>query len=162
VKPLLVGETNPYGSDPRFALYPRPLGSAGSRFCHVILGMEEPEYLDAFDRVNLLVGPKWSAPKARLAARALLDGTPKGKPAVLPSHRFEYGQPLVLLGARVARAFRLSSTPFVLHPWGDGRGDHRQILVLPHPSGRCRRWNEPGTFEKARKAVRSLRESVED
>jgi hypothetical protein len=31
MKPLLVGESNPYGGDPAFALYPSPPGCAGLR-----------------------------------------------------------------------------------------------------------------------------------
>jgi hypothetical protein len=157
MKPLLVGESNPYGNDPDYALYPFPENSAGYRLCHVVLGMTMREYMRAFDRVNLMSGSKkWSLPGAREAARELLDRTPKGESAVLPSHRIEFGQPLILLGARVARAFRLTYTPFELHAWGDGLGDHRRILVLPHPSGRCRAWNEPGSYERARRMVREF------
>lgn len=156
MKPMLVGESNPYGGDPYYALYPDPPGCAGHRLCHKVLGMAEDEYLEAFDRVNLLDGPRWRVPVARTAARLLLRQTPKGKPVVLPSHWIEFGQPLILLGARVTRAFRLTYTPFALHAWCDGLGDHRRILVLPHPSGRCRVWNEPGAIEKARRAVTEL------
>ncbi len=135
MRPLLVGESNPYGADPRFALYPEPAGCAGARLCHVILDMTADEYLAAFDRVNLLDCPRWSLPASREAAQRLLDR----------------GQDLVLLGARVAHAFDPA--------WGafsEYRAAGLRVLVLPHPSGRCRAWNEPGAVERARAAVRAF------
>jgi hypothetical protein len=38
-KIVLVGESNPYGADPYYALYPAPDGSAGHRLCCLVLGM---------------------------------------------------------------------------------------------------------------------------
>jgi hypothetical protein len=36
---LLLGEANPYGGDPRYALYPEPEGSSGWRLCHMVMGL---------------------------------------------------------------------------------------------------------------------------
>lgn len=141
MKPLLIGESNPYGHDPAFALYPLPEGCAGHRLCHVILGMAKREYLATFDRVNLLDGPKWGVPAARAAAVQLC----------------RRGQPLILLGVRVAKAFGVDSEPFrrrrLVIP-----ADllDVNVLILPHPSGRCRVWNEPGAVNRARRSVREL------
>jgi len=134
-KPLLIGESNPYGGNPYYALYPYPEGCAGHRLCCRILGMRRKDYLAAFDRVNLCDGP-WSIREARARADELADGGLSGG---------DEEQPLVLFGAKVAAAFGLPFTPF--QSYGD------DMLVLPHPSGRCRMWGEPGAVRKARAAL---------
>jgi hypothetical protein len=53
-KPLLVGEVNPYGGDPYYALYPAPDGCSGHRLCYLILGMRREDYLESFERINLV------------------------------------------------------------------------------------------------------------
>jgi hypothetical protein len=133
LKPLLVGETNPYSVSPAMALYPLPEWSAGGRLA-LILGLTRGEYLDRFDRANLCCG-KWSLPIARLVAKSLLVAQDRSS--------------LVLLGSRVAAAFRVPFDPYCVGTNGTGR-----FVVLPHPSGRCRLWNNPGAVEKARAALR--------
>lgn len=129
MRPLLVGEQNTLSDDPRFALYPRPRGRADDRLRRV-LGLTDFEYLCAFNRVNLLPkGARWKAGAARNRAETL---------SVL------YGGSVVLLGARVANAFDLDYRPFTRV----GR-----FYMIPHPSGRCRLWNEPGSARRARLLV---------
>lgn len=77
MKPLLVGEQNPYGADPKFALYPYPENSAGGRLCFKVFGLTRHEYLARFDRVNLCSGKwsmsrAWNEPGAYERARAVL------------------------------------------------------------------------------------------
>ena len=141
MKPLLVGELNPYGPDAHFALWSDPQGSAGWRLCHAILGLEQREYLRRFDRVNLCTGA-WD-----------------------PVHALEEAEKIVAerlvviaLGGRVARAFKVGFDPFaVTTRWlTHERGGKTEILVLPHPSGRCRLWNDPKNAERARSAVERL------
>lgn len=133
MKPLLVGEDNPYGTDPRYALFPAPVNSAGARLCSLVMQLRHTEYVRLFDRVNLCAGA-WSAPEARARAAALQAEAPDRK--------------LVLLGAKVCRAFGAPYRPFtILLP---------TLLVLPHPSGRCRAWNEPNAFELARAVLRDF------
>lgn len=127
-RPLLVAESNPYGSDPRYALYPYPETSAGGRLCFKVLGLTRREYLSRFDRVNLCAG-KWNMKEAR------------GRAAEI----YERNGWVVLFGARVCRAFDFSFLPFTT------RGRH---VILPHPSGLSRAWNEPGAFERARAVLR--------
>lgn len=150
MKPLLVGEANPYGKDPRYALFPHPKSSAGYRLARLILAMPSRDaYLERFDRVNLCP-QKWSAPVARLNAQSIL--------ATEREH-------IVLLGRKVSEAFGYGGqAPFVvLRPtelrWvtygiGTTTGAYsptgRVIAILPHPSGLCRIWNETGAFERAR------------
>ncbi len=125
MNPLLVGEANPYSKDPRHALLPWPERAAGDRL-RAILGLTEREYLRSFDRCNLVVGRRWNLPDARRAASALV-----GRPT-----------PLILLGRKVASAFCVDGPPFSRAP--------PCFYLLPHPSGLCRAWNEPGAEERAR------------
>lgn len=137
-KPLLVGELNPLGSDLRFALYPKPENGSGGRLRR-ILGMTSSAYLRAFRRVNLCAG-EWDAREARLAASRLARET---------------GGPFVLLGRKVSAAFGLPYAPFHTFNRFD-RDATRAALVLPHPSGRCRAWNDPGAAPLARALVLDL------
>jgi hypothetical protein len=128
MKPLLVGELNPYGLDPRYALFPKPERSAGGRLCYKILGYRfAAEYLKDFDRVNLCTG-KWTVAAARERATEL-----KCAP-----------RPTILLGVKACNAFGVAFHPFRVT---------NNYLVLPHPSGLNRLWNEPGAFERARQAI---------
>lgn len=134
MKPLIVGEQNPYGSDAHFALYPRPEGSAGWRLCHKVLGLSEDEYLGNFDRCNLCDG-RWDTWDARLSARTIVFVRPVA----------------VLLGRKVASVFDLKKAQLFTT---ERRGKCR-LIILPHPSGRCRVWNDPTSFERARELLRA-------
>jgi hypothetical protein len=128
---LFVGEANPYGARPEFALYHLPRNASGNRL-REHLGLTDNQYLKLFDRVNLLDEPKWSAPRARAAAVTLLAARPAGSA-------------LVLLGTRVAPAFLVPKTPCQRY-----ERDGRLLLVLPHPSGLCHVWDEDGVEARAR------------
>src|SRR5579872_4098600 len=140
-KIVLVGESNPYGSDPYYALYPAPDGCSGHRLCTMILGMGRAEYMETFDRMNLCTG-KWSMTEARRTANSV---------------RYRY---LVLLGAKVCSAFSVKFIPFADTDVGFGElGEFTpdaKAVILPHPSGLCRLWNDPGSYERARAAVARL------
>ena len=170
--PLLVGESNPYGADPHFALYPFPESASGGRLA-AILGMDAEQYLRPFDRVNLCTqnlrhwrqgSREWDAAAARRRAERLPH------------------EARVLLGAKVARAHGLTYAPFASgwkhaeecaayrsHAARSGGqaprciGDLSNVrpscfryLVLPHPSGRCRAWNDPRSAERARQSARAF------
>ena len=140
-KVLLLGEQNPYGGDPSYALYPAPDGCAGHRLCRLVLDLPRTEYLRRFDRRNVLERPgKWSVREARNEASLILG-----------AHRR-----VVALGAKVAAALGLSTEPFSMHEILLHGEEERLVLVLPHPSGLCRAWNVPGAFERARKMVSEL------
>lgn len=127
MKPLLVGEANPYGGDPFYALYPDPPGCAGHRLCRLVMGLSAQEYLELFDRVNLC-RRAWSTKEARVATACAI-----GRDRV------------VLLGAKVCKAFDVAYLPCTVA----GR-----FVVLPHPSGLCRFWGRPGAFTTARECLR--------
>lgn len=156
MRPLLIGEQNPYQSDPRlaqrFALYPDPPGCAGWRLCHKVMQLEEGDYLTRFDRVNLCDG-KWSVREARRKADDISRDA----------------RTYVLFGAKVSSVFgwllnREDFKPFTryeeaahvhvprLSPLSLRRP--RSYIILPHPSGLSRAWNEPGAFERARAVLR--------
>lgn len=136
MKPWIVGESNPYRPDRYFALYPVPAESAGGRLCRKVFGMREAEYLRSFERVNLLSAPKWSVPAARKEACRLIAGE------ISPY------APVVLLGAKVFAAFAPWMGVDGEQPWAPFAWRHRYLL-LPHPSGLSRAWNEPGAFRRA-------------
>lgn len=129
LKPVIVGEANPYGGDPYFAMYPSPERSSGHRLCRLVLEMDEDEYLDRFERVNLC-HREWRIKEARERAKTLIK------------------RDLILLGSKVCGAFGVPYAPFchTEHKYG-------VVVVLPHPSGRCMAWNEFGAFERARDCV---------
>lgn len=133
MKPLLVGELNPYGPATEYALYPDPPGCSGWRLCHIVLGMTETVYFAAFDRINLC-SRKWSTPYARDEARQLRES---GRRVI------------VMLGRKVAAAFgHVTQPPFTsIEVFGV------TYLAIPHPSGLCRVWQEPGAIERARDLI---------
>ena len=108
--------------------------------------MEPREYLRAFDRVNLLNSRRWDAKQARRSAGRI-------------THRRR-----ILLGSRVAAAHEVKFIPFRVQVLYDINVDGKpyvRILVLPHPSGRCRVWNDPAAAVRARVAVeRFLKETA--
>lgn len=135
MNPLVVGELNPYGTNGKYALYPYPENSAGGRLCRLILRMRPGAYVAAYRRENLCT-EKWSLPTARLNAATL--------------QRTLRGAPLVLLGAKVCAAFGVPFIPFTASTTVDG-----PLVVLPHPSGLNRLWNDPMAYVRARDALRS-------
>lgn len=132
---LLIGESNPYGGPDRNALVPYPDGCSGWRLCHVVLGMTEEVYIDTFDRVNLVRGP-WRID----AARMMVDRIKMS----------QYDR-LVLLGAKVALAFKVPYVPFTTE---DGLG--WRAVVWPHPSGRNHRMWTPEAIAMARAQIVTL------
>jgi hypothetical protein len=133
---VLVGESNPYGGDPYYALYPAPDGCPGHRLCYKILGMQCRDYIREFERVNLVVG-KWSMPVARAAAVELLKG----------------GGRFVLFGSKVASAFGVPFAPFTIFD--------EVLLVLPHPSGHNRTWAQEGIIARCREVFAAFVPEVE-
>lgn len=140
--PLLVGEDNPHSGDPRHALFPHPVGCAGQRFAERIAGWGTSGQLAAW-RTNLCVG-RWSDQEARARAYQILrDESPPWRV-------------VVLLGRKVARAFRsveyrvCDEAPFSSVVVTTPPFNLLTLVYLPHPSGRCRAWNDPGAAQRAR------------
>ena len=139
---ILVGESNPYGNDPRYALFDLPERAAGHRLRTLIFGVRRTTYA-RFHRVNLCDG-EWNLDAAREKAQRVLNDLPNAT--------------LILFGRKVASAFGLSpdAAPFLQY-----RHDSKQDAVyLPHPSGRNREWNREGAFERARVLLQTARPDV--
>jgi len=140
IKPLLLGMNNPLSDDPHFDLYPYPRGCAGYRLWQMLPeGTTRSQYLDAFERRNLLRAREWSSRMAREAA----DG-------ILPQL---VGRLVVVLGRDVRSALGLSpAEPLSIneeHVIGGGPGFDLRWLAFPHPSGRNRWFNDPENYLEA-------------
>lgn len=127
--PVFVGEVNPHGSRPDMALFFLPRGSAGWRLQRQVLDVPRTMYYRC-PRYNLC-SERWSVTRARERASELL--------VTHPDDIF------VLLGRRVATAVGLAAAPLFSR---QGR-----FVLLPHPSGRCREWNQLGAHARARELV---------
>ncbi len=136
-KVLIVGESNPFGGGDEFALYPAPDGCSGHRLCCLILGMRQDDYLEAFDRCNLVQG-KWSIVAARKKAESLRN------------------RRVILCGSRVCAAFGVPFQPLLPLM----AAEYLDTLILPHPSGRNLIWNQDGIMEDVRTLVSSFAPEV--
>lgn len=152
-KAVLVGEDNPHSAHPRYALFPEPERSAGGRLCRVVLGLDVVPYLALFARVNLCA-QRWSAPEARERAVSLiaewdaLDEERRAAGSLGPRD----ATPFVLLGRKVSETFAGYFTPYTAALSGGG-AHRRDYVMIPHPSGLNRMWNEPRAVDRAREAL---------
>lgn len=142
---LLVGEDNPQSVADEHALYPYPPNCAGERLCNRILALPWTDDYLALWRTNLCT-PSWSDKQAGRRAWELLG-------AEVPWTK------IVLLGRKVSKIFEPICN-VTLESFTIGRIDtgHRTFTVasLPHPSGRCREWNNAENYERARSVMRTL------
>jgi hypothetical protein len=119
---------NPVSLDPRYALYPLPVGCAGNRLYEmlreVLPSATMGGYARRFERINLVSGP-WDAAAARVRAAEL-------RPTLVGRH-------VVLLGLQVARAFEVDPRCTTCN-----EDDDAIFYLLPHPSGRNLLYNDPG------------------
>lgn len=151
MKPLLVGEANPYQSDPRlaqrYALYPDPPRCAGWNLCHRVMQLDEDEYLRRFDRVNLC-DRKWGMKEARARAASIVL---ERREAIVerPSSA------VILFGSKVCKAFGVPFLPFMVSATLlTTTGPTMGYVILPHPSGLSRAWNVAGAHERARAVLK--------
>lgn len=142
-KPLIVGMSNPYGDDPKAALWPHPPNCTGWRIWNMLRARRADashlSYTRAFARVNLLsseYSKTWDRAAAREAARNMLP--------------LCVGRRVLLLGNCVLDAFAVMNRDLsALQPAGEGlvarvKGSgYSTFMFLPHPSGRCRWYNDP-------------------
>ncbi len=134
-KPLVlcVGEMNPYGADPYFALYYLPRTASGNNLRR-ILGLSDEAYMTYCARTNLCRG-RWDLSKAREEAARLTLADPV--PVFL------------LLGVRVRDAFNGPAAFGVSSVCG------KTLVGLPHPSRRCRVWYDEAQIVRARGLLRA-------
>lgn len=143
MRPVLIGMNNPIHSDPAFALYPYPPGCTGHRLLAMLQSRlpdaTRKQYLDRFDRRNVLSRKHWDKLMAREGA------------AKLDQEFWGSGRTIVLLGNDTADAF--GHPRLLLHPYMVGGSTYRQV---PHPSGRNYWYND----ETNRALVASLLEGL--
>jgi len=130
-----------WSGDPRHLL----AGPCFRRLAERVLWPGHPRawvlYLTTFLRCNVVSrvlppGGSWPSVEAREGASEILRAT-RGL------------LPLVLLGRRAADAFRLPASQPIPGAWKSG-------IILPHPSGRCRMWNDPEVVDASREAFATL------
>jgi hypothetical protein len=121
---------NPLSRDPAHALFPHPPGCTGHTLWRWS-GLTKQEYLDRFERRNVLPGREWDLRDAREVAPLIRESL--------------VGRRVVLLGSPVNSLMRGGTEhelagAFVWRP-SDARGG--LMAMLPHPSGRNRFYNDP-------------------
>lgn len=144
-KPLLLGMNNPLSDDPHYDLFPYPEHSTGWRLWKMLPeGTTRAEYMNAFDRVNVLRSREWSALEARSSADKMmpdLDG------------RF-----VIVLGSEVRAALRLDPA----EPLSVNMHFRSEVafawLAFPHPSGRNAWFNSKQNYQQARDVLRAAME----
>lgn len=160
MKPILIGLNNPVSTRPGHELYPLPEGCTGNRLwglLHDRTGASMSQYLDTFERRNLVRGVEYDKVKGRARAHETLVEL-RGS-----------GRTVVLLGSVVREAFHFclkgsgdlftpvigedGLPPLLVHPQEAGGCTWRQI---PHPSGRNLFYND----EKNREVVALLMEEL--
>lgn len=145
MKTVLCGMNNPLGAHPRLALWPHPPNCTGWRVWRMLdeasvasgLGtVTEKQYREGFERVNVLDSVEWSAREASRSGREKMDSMT--------------GRRIVFFGVRTLKAVGLPRSE-----WGVWREYHwlpaepMIYCILPHPSGRCREYNDPEVREMA-------------
>lgn len=134
----VIGELNPFGVNPRLALYHLPRTSSGNRL-RIIMGLSDVEY-SKLRKLNLCIG-KWDSVRAKACAFACIIGAKESS----DTHDL-----LILLGSKVRDAFGVPNKEF----WWEEQGGNTTLVTLPHPSGRNPVWNNPGAITKARKLLK--------
>ncbi len=135
-----------YGQAPSRTSNPyRPLGARSGRKLAALAGISVDELGERAELRNLLAaypgparakGDRWLAADAALAAGFEIS-------------RWQHGDRIVLLGRKVAAAFRVRTKFLEEFSWmiaDDGErylGRVVECVVLPHPSGIVQFWNDP-------------------
>lgn len=133
---IIIGEQADHdGADPLS-------GDSGRRMARLI-GVDFREFLESFVRINLwqpAEKPRGEGRRGDLELRVL------------------GGRKVVLLGRSVARAFDLKTEPWLCRRFIQARGSYRpyEVLLLPHPSGRNRWYNDSANREAAGRALREF------
>lgn len=145
MKPVLLGMNNPNSEYPEFALYPDPPRCAGWNLWQ-LTGLTREGYLESFERMNLMDGLKWLPSDAQKGAERL---------------RTELAnRDVILLGNDVSRLMWVGDIE-PCYRWRQ-KPEGGWWAKIPHPSGRCRHWNDPLEREMARIFFRELLGSLPD
>jgi hypothetical protein len=121
-----------------------PLEGRCARFMAGIMGITVRRFM-RFRRENL--SDRWPGKSGKGDAFDMDDGMDGAERLCNVPGRVR----LVLLGAKVARCFGLPWRPLARYEWTGG-----EALVVPHPSGVNRWWNEARNRRAARRALRAF------
>ena len=139
MRPILIGMNNPISLVPGHELYPLPVGCTGHRIYEMLRtntcrDIRRREYLNAFERRNLVVAHNFIPPVAKIRAQQMYE-------ELFFTHRT-----VVLLGNEVRDAFKFAGIPpLLIEPQEVGGIVWRQI---PHPSGRNLWYNDENNCRK--------------
>lgn len=150
---LLVGLDNPQSTDPRYALYHYPVGCAGWRLCHQIIGLAD--------------GTNWTERRYNAIAKTNLfpvgSSVKCGKRAVEQAGELlrlqlrGQDKRVVLLGDVVRRAVMCGMSDVEMMNWTLlMTGDSTRYAWIPHPSGRNHFYNKRENAMKVGKFLRGL------
>jgi uracil-DNA glycosylase len=130
MRPLIIGEQPSHKNG-------IPLGGAAGRLLGSLVGVEQIS--SVADTANVFPYPgEWLVYIAQVRVAALLAMQP-------------HSRPLILCGRRVARAAG------ALFDWYEpGLLGWHPVVVIPHPSGRNRLYNQREHRERAAAAIRSM------
>jgi len=157
-KPLLIGMNNPVSLRAGHELYPLPEGCTGNRLwkmLHQRTNASMREYVDTFERRNLVRAVAWDRTKARARAyETIVELRGKGRTVVLLGNAVREAFDWVLRGEGLLDPTCAAGIPpLLVHPQEAGGCTWRQI---PHPSGRNLFYND----EKNREVVAMLLEEL--
>lgn len=144
-KPLIIGEAPGKNGDAS-----KPIGGRVGARLAACCGLTMEEFLEAFDRVNLLDEQPQDAPKGMQFNVRLA-----GKKAKQIEASFAVGQVVLLLGKRVGAAFGLKRVPY----FETLALNHAKVTIVPHPSGVNRVWND---LEVELQMIRFMHQIVRD
>lgn len=141
MKPLIVGE-----APSKNEVVEQPLQGRVGRRMAALSGLTYEQYIDFFDRVNLLhvrqdtkeKGFEFDFESAQIEARQLVRG-------------FKRGQIVLLLGGRVTEAFGVHHEYF-----NEVKLNGARCYIVPHPSGVNRWWNDQDNVKKATAFMRGI------
>lgn len=127
MKPLIVGEVPGKGGDAT-----KPIEGRVDARLAACSGLQLTEFLQLFDRINLLQEQPQDAPKGMA-----FNVKAAGRVARELERTFTPGMTVVLLGKRVGAAFGMTKTDYF--DWF--ALNHAKAVIVPHPSGASRWWN---------------------
>lgn len=137
---LFLGEDNPQSARPAHQLLDYPPNCAGHRLRGAILRVPSDAYLSCW-RGNLCT-PAWSERQAAETAAHVFDGEAPWRV-------------VVMLGRKVARVMAGTRLVPDMPPFARRTRGDLTFVSLPHPSGRCRDWNDAKSYERALAAIRA-------
>lgn len=135
-RPLLLGLDNPHGDHPGAALLPRPKSGAGGRL-FAMAGMPWSRYNRVFQRLNIVDIDAHSSAWER-------EDYYRDRTVVVCGK--EAWRRLAWLGLPRSNFFTSSRMERLCS----------RFVLIPHPSGRCREYNDPTVVARTRRLLRGL------